>query len=257
MLGRRERGQGIGRLAKVLINGRRLGRADAGQEQQDAPPRCLVPRVLHDPQVGQHILDVGLLEEPQAAAHRVGNAARDQLALEHDAVVVVAVEDRHLAERNLLVPGFEDLLADQVGLLVDVGRCGNHGAKPVCPGRDQLLGKPRAVVPDRRRREGDDLGRRPVVDVELKASRPGMPLGELEDIVVVRRLGSGRSTGRRRRRPSGSPPRSRRWPRRSRPERALVSCISSIRMCRNMPAWCSSCSGNSRKSRSHWVSRSS
>ena len=184
--GRRECGQGVGRLAKLLINGRRLGRADTGQEQQDAPPRCLVPRVLHNPQVSQHILDVGLLKEPQAAAHRVGNAARDQLALEHHAVVVVAVEDRHLAERNLLVPGFEDLLADQVGLLVNVGRGGNHGAKAVSSGRDQLLGKPRAVVPDRRRREGDDLGRGPVVDVELKASRPGMPLGELENIVVVR-----------------------------------------------------------------------
>ena len=129
---------------------------------------------------------MGLLKEPQPAPHRVGNAARDELALEHHAVVVVAVEDRHLAQRNLLVPGLEDLLADQVGLLVNVGRGGNHGPKPVSSGRDQLLGKPRAVVPDRRRREGDDLGRGPVVDVELKASRPGMPLGELEDVVVVR-----------------------------------------------------------------------
>ena len=37
-LGRRERGQGVGRPANLLVDGRRLGRADAGQEQQDAPP---------------------------------------------------------------------------------------------------------------------------------------------------------------------------------------------------------------------------
>ena len=42
---------------------------------------------------------MGLLEEPQPAADRVGDAARQQLALQQDAVVMVAIEHGHLAQR--------------------------------------------------------------------------------------------------------------------------------------------------------------
>ena len=57
-----------------------------------------------------------------------------QLALEHDAVVVVAIEDGHLAQGNVLVARLEDLLADQVGLFVDIGRGGDHGLQALRPG---------------------------------------------------------------------------------------------------------------------------
>ena len=84
---------------------------------------------------------------------------RDERSLKHDAVVVIAVEHRHPAEGHILIPGFKDHLADQVGFLVNVGRGGNYRAQAVPAGRDQLLGKTRAVVPDRGREEGNDLGR--------------------------------------------------------------------------------------------------
>ena len=86
----------------------------------------LVSRIDDHPQVRQNVLDMGLLEEPQSAANRVGNSARDELSLKHHAVIVVAVENGHVAQGSFLVPGLDDLLADEVRLLVDVGSRRHH-----------------------------------------------------------------------------------------------------------------------------------
>ena len=47
------------------------------------------------------------------------------------------------------------------------------------------MAKPDLVVGDRSLGEGDDLGRRTVIDLELEDPGTGMPLGKLEDVVVV------------------------------------------------------------------------
>ena len=56
---------------------------------------------------------MSLLEEPQTTANGVGNAARQQLALEQDAVVVVAIQDGHLPKLDAAVTSFENLLTDE------------------------------------------------------------------------------------------------------------------------------------------------
>ncbi len=99
---------------------------------------------------------------------------------------MVPVEDGHLAERDPLVAEFEDLLGEEVGLLVGVGGRDDQGLRPLASGRDQRLGEARGVVGDRGVGEGDDLGRRPVVGLQPEDRRAGVPLGELEDVVVVR-----------------------------------------------------------------------
>ena len=91
--------------------------------------------------MSQHILDMGLLEEPQSAPHGVRNSSADKLALKYDAVVMIAIQDRHLAQGNLLGTRFENLLADEIGLLVHVGGGRYDRSQAVAAGRDQLLGK--------------------------------------------------------------------------------------------------------------------
>ena len=135
--------------------------------------------------MGEHVLDVGLLEKPQPATDRVGDVARQELALQEDAVVMVAIEHGHLAERQAFFAGFEDLLANERGLLVGIRGGDDQGEAAIGAGGDEVLAESRRVAGDRGPGEGDDLGRRTVVDVELKDPCAGMALGELEDIVVV------------------------------------------------------------------------
>ncbi len=89
--------------------------------------------------MGEHVLDMGLLEKPQPAADRVGDVARQQLALQQDAVVMVAIEHGHLAQRQALFAGLEDLLADESGLLVGVLGGNDQREAAVRPGGDQVL----------------------------------------------------------------------------------------------------------------------
>ena len=89
-------------LRQILKDRRGLGRTDARQEQEHSPPRGLVARVDDDPQMREHVLDVGLLEKSQAAANRVGDASRQKLALQENAVVMIAIEHGHLAQRQAL-----------------------------------------------------------------------------------------------------------------------------------------------------------
>jgi hypothetical protein len=115
------------------------------QEQEQPPPGRLVARVDHDPQEGQDVLEVGLLEEPQAAADRVGDPAPDELGLQQDAVVVVAVQDGHPAQALALLAALQDLLAEEVGLLVGVGRRHDQGPAPGGRAEASVLGKPEAL----------------------------------------------------------------------------------------------------------------
>ena len=75
-LGGFERLERLAAPGKVLKNRRGLGRTNSRQQQKHPPPRGLVARVEHDPQMGEHVLDVSLLEKPQPAANRVRDAAR-------------------------------------------------------------------------------------------------------------------------------------------------------------------------------------
>ena len=128
---------------------------------------------------------MGLLEEAQATANRIGYASREQLGLQQDAVVMVAIQDGHLPELDPSLAGFENLLADEGRFLVGILGGDDQRQQAVGPGRLELLGKPHLVAGDRSLGQRDDLGGRTVIDAELEQLRSGMPVGEAEDIVVV------------------------------------------------------------------------
>ena len=56
---------------------------------------------------------------------------------------MVAIEHGHLAQRQALLAGFEDLLADERGLLVGILGGDDQREAAIGPGGDQVLGEPR------------------------------------------------------------------------------------------------------------------
>ena len=91
--------------------------------------------------MGQYVLDVRLLEEPQTAANRIGNPARQQLSLQQDAIVVIAIQDGHLPELDPALAAFENLLADQRRLFVGIAGRDDQRKQAVGPRRLEFLGE--------------------------------------------------------------------------------------------------------------------
>ena len=93
-------------------------------------PGDLVGGVDHHPQEGDHILDVGLLEEPKAAPDLEGDVPPGQLHLEFHAVIVGPVEDGDLVQGHALVPQFQDALGHELRLLDHIPQRGDDGHYP-------------------------------------------------------------------------------------------------------------------------------
>ena len=94
--------------------------ADPGREPQAALQRELVAGVPREAQVREHVLHVRRLEEAHAAADDERDAAPRELELDLHRVVVRAVEDRDLGERDALVAQLEHALRDERRLLLHV-----------------------------------------------------------------------------------------------------------------------------------------
>ena len=65
---------------------------DSGQQFHHSFERHFIARVCHEPNERRHILDMGLLEKPDAAGDLIGNAAARQLELQFDRMIVRAIE---------------------------------------------------------------------------------------------------------------------------------------------------------------------
>ena len=137
--------------------------ADAREELQHPLQGQLVARVVGEAQVGEHVLDVGLLEEADAAAHHEGDAPARQLELDLHGVVVRPVEDGDLPEREALVAQLEHPLGDEGGLLLDVAAGHEPGQRPGGADAAQLLLELLEVVLDGGVGQVEDLGRGAVV----------------------------------------------------------------------------------------------
>ena len=109
-----------------------------------------------------------------------------QLPLNQDAVVMVAIEYSDLAEFQAFLAGLQDFLADERGFFIGVLGGNDQRKHPVRPRGDEFLGIAGLIVGDRSTSEGDDLGRGTIVDIEMEDRRAGMPFGETEDIIIVR-----------------------------------------------------------------------
>ena len=95
----------------------RCGRwTDAGQQLQDAEAGDAVARIFREPEDRKHILDVGGVEEFQAAEFHERDVAARQLDLQRTAVMRRAEEHRLLFQRGADFAFRENCLAGIVGL---------------------------------------------------------------------------------------------------------------------------------------------
>ena len=145
----------------------------------------LVARVADEAQVGQHVLDVGGLEEAHAGADHEGDAAPGQLELDLHRVVVGPVEDGDLGERHPLVAQLQHPLRREGGLLEEVAAGHQRRQRPVGPHAGQLLLELLQVAGDGGVGQREDLRRGAVVDGQREAARRRVALLELEDVGEV------------------------------------------------------------------------
>ncbi len=92
----------------------------------------LVLAVDDEAHEGRNILDVGLLEEAQAAGDEEGDAAGGEFHLDFQALEVGAVEHGHFGERDAVFVEFEDALGDEGRLGVRVWQRDERGFRAEC-----------------------------------------------------------------------------------------------------------------------------
>ena len=98
-------------------------RADAARGQvHHALERGVVVAIGDQPQIGQRVLDLGALVEPQAAVHPVGNPRRQERFFERARLRVGAVQDRDFAPRAAVARPVADALHDEVRFVALVER---------------------------------------------------------------------------------------------------------------------------------------
>src|SRR5688572_1743423 len=84
--------------------------------------RCVVVAIADQAQVGQRILDLGALEEPQAPVDAIGNAAGEQVLLEHPRLRIRAVQDRGVRALSAARDPLADAADDELGFVALVIR---------------------------------------------------------------------------------------------------------------------------------------
>ena len=142
-------------------------RADATRREVGDPQEgVVVLGVLHEAQVRQRVLDLGPLEEPQAAIDAIRNARREQGMFQHPRLRVRAVQDRHVLVARAIAREALDFL-DDPARLVHVGLALEHADRLARAGRGpQVLAKAIGVVGDQRVGRVEDISVRAVVLLE-------------------------------------------------------------------------------------------
>ena len=141
--------------------------ADAARRQVDDPFEGQVVSVgLGEAQVAERVLDLGALEEPQAAIDAIRNARRHQRLLERPRLGIRAIQHGRRSERQAGALVFADALEHEVGLValieggVDADRFAALGRSP------QFLAHAIGVLRDDRVGGAEDHCRRTVVLLE-------------------------------------------------------------------------------------------
>ena len=143
-------------------------RADAARGEVDhAQEAGVVVRVLDQPQVGQRMLDLGALEEAQAAVDAVRDAGIEQRAFQHPALCVAAVQQRDLAARHAAAVQRLQFFQQPLRLGEVAGRL-EHAHRLAGAGLGtQVLAQALRVVRDQRVRRIEDVAEAAVVLFQL------------------------------------------------------------------------------------------
>ena len=160
--------------------------ADARQEQRQALERDLIARIGHQLQIRRHVLDVGLLKEPDAAGDGEGDLAPRQLQLQFEHVEMGAVQHRHVVQAGALLAQFQDALGYKGGLLPGVLALDQRGFHARFPGGRELLGKLVHVRGDGGVGHRQNFRRAPVIGLDLVHIRSGIALRKIQDVRKIR-----------------------------------------------------------------------
>src|SRR5215472_4066095 len=145
----------------------------------DALEGGVVAAVADQAQVRERVLDLGALEEAQAAVDLVGNARRDECFLEHARLGVRAVEDRNVPAERAVRNVLADAVGDELRLVtliegaIEVDRLAPRTARP------EILAEAVRVVGDERVGRIEDRSGRAVVLLELEELRVGIVAAEV------------------------------------------------------------------------------
>ena len=178
--------------SSCVVEGSHRGGADPALGRVDDPLGCdLVGGVHKEAEVGQDVLDLAALVEPDPTDHLVGDAGPDQLFLDRSALGVGPIEDGDLFGIEPLVSGQpRDLVGDPHPLVTLIGCSVALEQWPWPIGREEpLLGTPRVVGDHCVGRVEDVLGG---AEVLLEDDGGGIREGalELQDVGDVRRTES-------------------------------------------------------------------
>ena len=123
--------------------------APRGEVHHPKEGRVLV-RILHEPQVGQRMLDLGPLEKPQPAKDPVRHAGLEQGLLDHARLRIASIEHSHLAAQKALLNQAANLFYQPLGL--EQIACGLHDPNGLtCAGfRPEVLAQPASVIGNER-----------------------------------------------------------------------------------------------------------
>ena len=169
LVGARRRRTPQRKLVRLRMCAQHLERArtDAARRQvHDSIERRVVVPVGDQAQVGESVLDLLALEEPQAAVDAVRDARREQVFLEHARLRVRAVENRRVAPVAAARDPVADLVHDEFRLVALVVGAIEPDRLALAAFGPELLADAAAVHGDDRVRGREDRAGRAVVLLE-------------------------------------------------------------------------------------------
>ncbi len=159
---------------------------NAGQQLDEPLERNFVARIGDELEISRRILDVRLLEEPDAAGDGEGDLPPGQLQLQFERVEMRPVKHGDIVQVHAFLRQFHHALRDERGLLPGVHARDQRGLEAGFARRREVLGKLIHVRGDGGVGDVEDFRRAAVIGFDLENLRAGITLGEFEDVREIR-----------------------------------------------------------------------
>ena len=161
------------------------GRADsAGRGVDHALERQQVARPYDEPEIGQGVLDLGALPEPQTAHDPVGHAAAGELLFEGPGLSIGAHQHRHLVQ-GVTVGQYLHLVHDPARLTALVLGDTQPNRLAALTAGEEALAAATGVGRDEAGRDGEDRRGRTIVLLQRHHPGAGEKVFEAKDVVEL------------------------------------------------------------------------